>query len=281
MVTTDKSLGCGNNPFAFGARNFYGPGLTVDTSKPFTVITQFLTTNNSPTGTLSEIKRMYIQDGRLIENAMVTNVSGQAVEMAGTVNQEFCTARNASDYLRLGGMAGMGQSLARGMVLIFSLWNSDGDFMECKSPLLEQSLLRPGLANTGNTRARRRRQRSMQCYRWKPSGYPCQHAAAFSDFLEHQVSIYPLVFRSRSPVSPSWRNIRLGSRTLTLTRYGDIGSTFNMTGLTVVQADKQAGQSSSGVSTGSGTATVAKASAATGTVSLVLLGLGLLASFAL
>lgn len=74
---------------------------------------------------------MYIQNGRLINNAMVTNISGQSVQMPGTVNQDFCTARNASDYLRLGGMQQMGQSLARGMVLIFSLWNSDGDFMNC------------------------------------------------------------------------------------------------------------------------------------------------------
>lgn len=124
--------GCGNNPYGFGAQNFYGPGLTVDTSRPFTVVTQFLTTDNTTTGTLSEIRRLYIQDGRLIENALVTNVSNQAVQMPGTVTQDFCTARNASDYLRLGGMQGMGQSLQRGMVLIFSLWNSDGDFMNCK-----------------------------------------------------------------------------------------------------------------------------------------------------
>lgn len=95
------------------------------------MVTQFLTNNNSPNGTLTEIKRMYIQEGRLIENALVTNISGKAVQMEGTVNQDFCTARNASAYLRLGGMEGMGQSLSRGMVLIFSLWNSDGDFMEC------------------------------------------------------------------------------------------------------------------------------------------------------
>lgn len=99
------------------------------------MVTQFLTNNNSPNGTLTEIKRLYIQDERLIENAMVTNISGQTVQMDGTVDEEFCTAKNASAYLRLGGMSGMGQSLARGMVLIFSLWNSESDFMECTSPL--------------------------------------------------------------------------------------------------------------------------------------------------
>lgn len=127
--------GCGNNPFALGARNFYGPGLTVDTSKPFTVVTQFITADNTTNGTLSEIRRLYIQNGKLIENAMITNLSGQSVQLPGTVNQDFCTARNASAYLRLGGMSGMGQSLSRGMVLIFSLWNSDDDFMNCTNIL--------------------------------------------------------------------------------------------------------------------------------------------------
>lgn len=79
--------------------------------------------------TISEIKRIYIQDGKMIDNAMVTNISGQAVQMPGTVTEDFCTATNASDYLRLGGTRTMGETLARGMVLIFSLWNSDGDFM--------------------------------------------------------------------------------------------------------------------------------------------------------
>lgn len=124
--------GCGNNPFGLGARDFYGPGLTVDTSRRFTVITQFRTAGNTANSSLSEIRRMYIQDGKLIDNAMVTNISGRSVQMPGTVTQEFCTARNASSYLQLGGMEGMGRSLARGMVLIFSLWNSDDDFMNCE-----------------------------------------------------------------------------------------------------------------------------------------------------
>lgn len=110
--------------------------MTVDTSKPFTVVTQFLTTDNTTNGTLGEIRRMYIQDGKLIDNAMVTNLSGQSVQMPGTITQDFCTAKNASSYLRLGGMSEMGQSLSRGMVLIFSLWNSDDDFMNCTTVLL-------------------------------------------------------------------------------------------------------------------------------------------------
>lgn len=111
--------------------------MTVDTSKPFTVVTQFLTADNTTTGTLSAIRRMYIQNGKLIDNAAITNLSGQSVNMPGDITQDFCTERNASSYLKLGGMTEMGQSLSRGMVLIFSLWNSDSDFMNCTAVLLK------------------------------------------------------------------------------------------------------------------------------------------------
>lgn len=121
--------------------------MTVDTSRPFSVVTQFKTSDDTPNGTLTDIHRMYIQDGRLIENAAVTNLSGQNVQMPGTISQDFCTTRNASSYLRLGGMSEMGQSLNRGMVLIFSLWNSDDDFMNCMTVLKDSSFLcRAGLS---------------------------------------------------------------------------------------------------------------------------------------
>lgn len=119
--------GCGINPFRSGSKNFYGPGMTVDTSKPFTVVTQFLTADNTSTGTLSEIRRLYVQDGKVIENAPLN--MDDVADGPGAVTQDFCTAVNSSAFLRLGGMEVMGQSLARGMVLIFSIWNSDGDFM--------------------------------------------------------------------------------------------------------------------------------------------------------
>jgi cellulase len=131
----DKS-GCGINPFATGQHTYYGPGLTVDTTKPFTVVTQFITADNTSAGALSEIRRLYVQNGRVIPNAGVSVTSSvasqfgaRADEAGGAITQDFCTARNASSFLRLGGMAGMGEALGRGMVLVFSIWNSEGDFM--------------------------------------------------------------------------------------------------------------------------------------------------------
>jgi cellulase len=134
----DKN-GCGLNPFRTGAKDFYGPGMTVDTTRPFTVVTQFVGTGGNSSssnssagdGTLSEIRRLYVQDGVAIQNAPVTGSSsgGTAAAEAGAISEEFCTAANSSSFLRLGGLQAMGESLDRGMVLVFSLWNSAGDFM--------------------------------------------------------------------------------------------------------------------------------------------------------
>ncbi len=127
----DKN-GCGLNTYNLGAQKFYGPGLSVDTSKPFTVVTQFLTNDNTTTGTLAEIRRLYIQGGRVIPSTSETTNTGVSKipgGYKGTITQDYCSARNTSDFNRLGGLAGMGASLARGMVLIFSIWNSPGDFM--------------------------------------------------------------------------------------------------------------------------------------------------------
>lgn len=87
--TCDKG-GCGYNPYASGQKNFYGPGKTVDTSKLFTVITQFAATG----GKLSSITRKYIQNGREIDGC-------------GTITS--CGSESTT-----GGLTGMGQALASG-----------------------------------------------------------------------------------------------------------------------------------------------------------------------
>lgn len=40
-----------------GNTTFYGPGKTIDTTKVFTVVTQFITSDGTSSGSLSEIKR--------------------------------------------------------------------------------------------------------------------------------------------------------------------------------------------------------------------------------
>ncbi|KAI1089927.1 glycoside hydrolase family 7 protein [Rostrohypoxylon terebratum] len=91
----DKS-GCGYNPYASGQPNLWATGGTVDTSKPFTVVTQF----QGSTSSLTSINRIYIQNGKQTPGGTISACNdGQ------------------------GGLTGMGQALGRGMVLAMSIWN--------------------------------------------------------------------------------------------------------------------------------------------------------------
>lgn len=111
--------GCSYNPYALGHRDYYGPGLTVDTSRPFTVVTQFPAQN----GVLQEIRRLYVQDGKVIENAAISTTSSE-----NSLTNEYCS-NSGSRFMDLGGIDGMGEALSRGMVLIFSIWWDTDTFM--------------------------------------------------------------------------------------------------------------------------------------------------------
>ena len=119
--TCDKS-GCGFNPYAQGVADFYGNGGTVNTLKPFTVITQFYTNNNATTGNLTQIRRLYIQNGKLIQNPVSTS-SG-----LNSITASWCSSTD-SVAASVGGLTTMGQALRKGMVLVFSIWNDNGQYM--------------------------------------------------------------------------------------------------------------------------------------------------------
>ncbi|KAI1335218.1 glycoside hydrolase family 7 protein [Xylariaceae sp. FL0016] len=122
----DKS-GCGYNTYSLGNKTFYGPSRnnTIDTTRPFTVTTQFLTQYGKPDNILNEIRRVYTQDGRVIENAAINSsyyAPGNSIIMA------HCQAYS-STFENLGGLKQMGRALDRGMVLVMSLWNDKRQFM--------------------------------------------------------------------------------------------------------------------------------------------------------
>lgn len=121
----DKS-GCGFNPYAMGDTSYYVPGGTVDTTQPFTVTTQFITDDNTTTGTLVEIRRSYIQNGVVIPNAVATSSSGWSG--LDSITEAYCTSSDSS-AASLGALTTMGEALARGMVLAFSIWNDAGGYM--------------------------------------------------------------------------------------------------------------------------------------------------------
>ncbi|KAJ7275731.1 cellulase [Mycena rebaudengoi] len=117
--------GCDINSYRMGDKTFLGPGLTIDTNKKFTIVTQFITNNNSSSGTLTEIRRIYVQDGKVIQNSM-SAISG--ITPANSITDAFCTQQktafgDTNSFAARGGLAGMGKALGRGMVLALSIWD--------------------------------------------------------------------------------------------------------------------------------------------------------------
>lgn len=119
--------GCDINPFRMGNQTFYGrgPGFSVDTTKPMTVVTQFLTTDGTDDGDLSEIRRFYLQDGRIIHSPPSTILGPKNSD---SITDEFCAAKkelfnDVNDFQAKGGSRNMGKSLDRGHVLAISLWD--------------------------------------------------------------------------------------------------------------------------------------------------------------
>lgn len=110
------SSGCGYNPYTQGNHAYYGAGLTVDTTKTFTVVTQFLTDSGTSSGNLQEIRRLYIQNGVVIQNA-------PASTGGNSLTNAFCVANNATGYETEGGMTPLTKAFTTGMVLAISLWD--------------------------------------------------------------------------------------------------------------------------------------------------------------
>ncbi|OBT83992.1 hypothetical protein VE02_08009 [Pseudogymnoascus sp. 03VT05] len=110
--------GCDFNSYRQGDTSFYGKGMTVDTSKVFTVVTQFI---GNP---LTEIKRFYVQNGKTIPNSesTIAGVSGNSVTTEYCDAQKIAFGDNTS-FADHGGMASMSKALGAGMVLVMSLWD--------------------------------------------------------------------------------------------------------------------------------------------------------------
>lgn len=116
--------GCDFNAFRMGDTGFYGTGKTVDTAKPFTIVTQFVTDDGTDTGTLARINRFYVQGGKVIPNS-ASAVDG--IDPVNYISDNFCKQQKATFgddnyFATVGGLAGMGKSL-QNMVLVLSVWD--------------------------------------------------------------------------------------------------------------------------------------------------------------
>nr|AMD09875.1 beta-1,4-exoglucanase [Mesosa myops] len=110
--------GCDYSHYRLGATDYFGPGKTVDTNSKMTVVTQFV---GNP---LTEIRRFYIQNGKQIDNSVVS--------VPGVSNYSSITGNFCEEYKQVfgdqnsfdadGGLSEMSASLGRGHVLVMSLW---------------------------------------------------------------------------------------------------------------------------------------------------------------
>ncbi|EJD00164.1 uncharacterized protein FOMMEDRAFT_136243 [Fomitiporia mediterranea MF3/22] len=117
--------GCDFNSFRMGDKSFLGPGLEVDTRQKMTVVTQFVTADNTTSGRLSEIRRLYVQNGRVIQNSKV-NIPG--MEAYDSITDDFCNAQKRTfgdnnSFESMGGLNTMGEAFDHGMVLVMSVWD--------------------------------------------------------------------------------------------------------------------------------------------------------------
>jgi len=125
IAPTDRD-GCDINSYRLGNTNFYGPGSSyaVDTTKKFTVVTQF----HAPSGVLENIVQFYVQDGKRIDHQSYSGLPGTSE------TSDFCAAQKTlfgdkDDFTHKGGLKAMGESLDRGMVLVVSLWDDISIYM--------------------------------------------------------------------------------------------------------------------------------------------------------
>jgi len=125
--------GCDFNSFRLGVQGYYGHGgqFPVDTTRPFTVVTQFVTADGTDNGPLSQIRRFYVQSGRTIPNS---KVNLQGIPGYDSVNDDMCNTvkpffGDRNDFQAKGGIKAIGDSLGRGVVLVMSLWDDHAAHM--------------------------------------------------------------------------------------------------------------------------------------------------------
>ncbi|KAJ6151143.1 hypothetical protein N7470_007737 [Penicillium chermesinum] len=113
-------IGCSWNPYKMGNHR-----KVVDTASGFTVVTQFVTDDATDEGTLQEVRRLYVQGGKVIQNAAVAIDGRDVVAMT----DGFCQAEYPGVFQTMGGLKPIGRALGRGMVLVFSIWNDAADYL--------------------------------------------------------------------------------------------------------------------------------------------------------
>jgi len=143
--------GCDFNSYRIGAHRFYGPGpeFSVNTLKPFSIVTQFITSDGTDNGYLTEIRRFYVQDGKKIDNSPATlpGLNNQSVLSDESCARDKEVFGEVDTFAKFGGMRKMGESIGRGMTLVLSIWDdgaSNMHWLDSKDPVSGDSS-KPGV----------------------------------------------------------------------------------------------------------------------------------------
>jgi len=143
--------GCDLQTFRNGVHSFFGPdgSFSVDSSKPFTIVTQFVTHNGRDDGHLTEIRRHYKQDGKTIPTPPMKFGGDGAAYSA--LSDSYCAAETAAfnesgSYAKRGGMSRMDDALEAGMVLVLSVWDDSAAHMLWLDSTYPNTSTAPGAA---------------------------------------------------------------------------------------------------------------------------------------
>jgi cellulose 1,4-beta-cellobiosidase len=104
-----------------------GPNGEVDSSTTFTVLTQFVTDDNTATGTLVAINRFYVQNGNVIPGYSLTTSYCSSAPYGGlaSMGKKENGKKKKGQIIKIL----LGDAFSAGMVLVFSFWSAPGGGM--------------------------------------------------------------------------------------------------------------------------------------------------------
>ncbi|KAI1269323.1 glycoside hydrolase family 7 protein [Xylariaceae sp. FL1019] len=108
--------GCDYNPYRMGNQDFYGKGKTLDTSKKFTVVTQF-----KP----DAFTQFFVQDGKKIE---IPGSTFNGIPSSSTITPDYCKAEfsvlgDRDRFNEVGGFSKLNDAVSQPLVLVMSIWD--------------------------------------------------------------------------------------------------------------------------------------------------------------
>ncbi|KAK9769508.1 putative Cellulose 1, 4-beta-cellobiosidase [Seiridium cardinale] len=107
--------GCDYNPYRMGIQDFYGKGKTVDTSKKFTVVTQFQE---------NRLAQSFVQDGEI----EIPAPTYDGLPDSSAIIPDFCTNQfkvfgDRDRFSEVGSFPQLNKALQVPMVLVMSIWD--------------------------------------------------------------------------------------------------------------------------------------------------------------